>query len=75
MTDCGVDWWLRSPGKKQNKAVYILGKSANLIGNEVDYATPGYQESNPALCAWECCFRLGILYSFPSFNSFAPVWW
>lgn len=31
----GNDWWLRSPGKRQNEAVYILGKSANLMGNEV----------------------------------------
>ena len=32
---CGSEWWLRSPGKRQNEAVYILGKSANLMGNEV----------------------------------------
>ena len=38
MRDCGVNWWLRSPGKRQDKAVYILGKSANLMGNEVDYS-------------------------------------
>ena len=36
--ECGVDWWLRSPGRNQNKAVYILGKSANLIGNDVNYS-------------------------------------
>ena len=35
---CGIDWWLRSPGKYQNKAVYILGKSPNLMGNSVDYS-------------------------------------
>ena len=29
-------WWLRSPGHKQEEAVYILGKSANLMGNDVD---------------------------------------
>ncbi len=26
MRDCGVNWWLRSPGKRQDKAVYILEK-------------------------------------------------
>ena len=35
--DCGINWWVRSPGKKQNKAVFILGRSADLMGNEVDY--------------------------------------
>ena len=35
---CGNDWWLRSPGKRQNEAVYILGRSANLMGNEVDHS-------------------------------------
>lgn len=34
---CGVDWWLRSPGKNQNCAVFILGRSANLMGNDVQY--------------------------------------
>ena len=34
----GNDWWLRSPGKRQNEAVYILGRSANLMGNEVDHS-------------------------------------
>ncbi len=36
--DCGVDWWLRSPGKTQSDAVYILGRSANLMGCDVDWA-------------------------------------
>lgn len=36
--DCGINWWLRSPGKEQTDAVYILGRSANLMGNSVDYA-------------------------------------
>ena len=36
---CGIDWWLRSPGKEQSKAVYVFsGNSWNLIGNEVDYS-------------------------------------
>ena len=34
---CGIDWWLRSPGKEQDEAVYILGKAANLMGNDVDH--------------------------------------
>ena len=34
--ECGLDWWLRSPGQKQDRAVFILGKSANLMGTEVD---------------------------------------
>ena len=29
---CGIEWWLRSPGKEQDNAVYILGKAANLMG-------------------------------------------
>ena len=33
--ECGVDWWLRSPGKKQNYAAYILGRAANLSGCDV----------------------------------------
>ena len=33
---CGLDWWLRSPGEKQDRAVFILGKAANLMGTEVD---------------------------------------
>ena len=33
---CGLDWWLRSPGEKQNQAVFILGKAANLMGTDVD---------------------------------------
>ena len=36
--ECGINWWLRSPGQKQNRAVYILGRSANLMGNEVNYS-------------------------------------
>ena len=35
---CGINWWLRSPGKKQSDAVYILGRSANLMGNDVHYS-------------------------------------
>ena len=31
-------WWLRSPGKRQSDAVYILGKAANLMGNGVHYS-------------------------------------
>ena len=34
---CGIEWWLRSPGKEQDKAVYILGTAANYMGNDVDY--------------------------------------
>lgn len=34
---CGIYWWLRSPGKAQNRAVYVFpGGSWNLMGNEVD---------------------------------------
>ena len=29
---CGIEWWLRLPGKEQDNAVYILGKAANLMG-------------------------------------------
>lgn len=29
---CGIEWWLRSPGKEQDNAVYILGKAADLMG-------------------------------------------
>lgn len=36
--DCGINWWLKLPGKEQNKAVYILAKSPNLMGNSVDYS-------------------------------------
>lgn len=36
--ECGINWWLRSPGRKQNQAVYILGRSADLMGNGVDYS-------------------------------------
>ena len=34
--DCGIDWGLRSPGKMQNEAIYVLGSSWNLMGNDVD---------------------------------------
>jgi hypothetical protein len=34
--ECGIEWWLRSPGKRQDRAVYILGRSANLMGCEAD---------------------------------------
>ena len=34
----GIEWWLRSPGKRQEDAVYILGHSANLMGNTVSYS-------------------------------------
>ena len=34
--DCGIDWWLRTPGKHQYDAVYIGLRSPNLIGNYVD---------------------------------------
>ncbi|MBO4889416.1 MAG: hypothetical protein J5574_00370 [Lachnospiraceae bacterium] len=36
---CGIDWWLRSPGKNQNDAVYILGRAANLMGRGVEYSS------------------------------------
>ena len=35
---CGINWWTRSPGQKQHEAVYILGRSANLMGSDVDFA-------------------------------------
>lgn len=36
---CGIDWWLRSPGERQDNAVYALaGGSWNLMGNDVDYS-------------------------------------
>ena len=34
----GIEWWLRSPGKRQEDAVYILGHAANLMGNTVSYS-------------------------------------
>ena len=34
--DCGINWWLSSPGETQDRAVYILGRSANLMGKGVD---------------------------------------
>ena len=34
---CGIDWWLRSPGKNQYDAVFVFaGNSWNLMGNYVD---------------------------------------
>ena len=35
---CGIEWWLRSPGKEQDNAVYILGKAADLMGIDVDHS-------------------------------------
>ena len=35
--DCGIDWWVRSPGKRQHDAVYIGLRSPNLMGNTVNY--------------------------------------
>lgn len=36
---CGIDWWLRSPGKRQKEAVYVFsGDSWNLMGNDVDHS-------------------------------------
>ena len=35
---CGIEWWLRSPGREQDEAVYILGTSANHMGNDVDHS-------------------------------------
>ena len=34
--DCGIDWWLRSPGKYQHDAEYIGLRSPDTIGNQVD---------------------------------------
>ena len=34
--ECGLDWWLRSPGNGQDQAVFILGRAANLMGTDVD---------------------------------------
>ena len=34
--DCGIDWWLRTPGKHQNNAEYIGLRSPDTIGNDVD---------------------------------------
>ena len=34
--EIGLDWWLRSPGQTQDRAVFILGRSANLMGTDVD---------------------------------------
>ncbi|MBO4904116.1 MAG: hypothetical protein J5367_02730 [Lachnospiraceae bacterium] len=34
--ECGLDWWLRSPGDDQDQAVFIIGRSANLMGTDVD---------------------------------------
>ena len=33
---CGLDWWLRSPGQTQDRAVFILERAANLMGTDVD---------------------------------------
>ncbi len=35
--DCGVDWWVRSPGKEQSNAVFIGSRSPNLMGTDVGY--------------------------------------
>ncbi len=34
--DCGIDWWVRSPGKFQHNAEYIGLRSPDTIGNCVD---------------------------------------
>jgi len=34
--DCGIDWWLRTPGKYQHNAEYIGLRSPDSIGNHVD---------------------------------------
>ena len=34
--DCGIDWWVRTPGKYQYDAVYIGLRSPVTIGNYVD---------------------------------------
>ena len=34
--DCGIDWWLRTPGKYQYDAQYIGLRSPDTIGNYVD---------------------------------------
>ena len=39
--DCGVDWWLRSPGKSQNNAVFISSRSPNLMGTEENLKAQG----------------------------------
>ena len=36
---CGINWWLRSPGEKQDRAVFILGRAANLMGRDVEYSS------------------------------------
>ena len=35
--DCGIDWWLRSPGKTQEDAMYIGLRSPYMMGNSVDH--------------------------------------
>ncbi len=34
--DCGIDWWVRTPGKYQHNAEYIGLRSPDTIGNSVD---------------------------------------
>ena len=34
--DCGIDWWVRTPGKYQYDAQYIGLRSPDTIGNSVD---------------------------------------
>ena len=34
--DCGIDWWVRTPGKYQYNAQYIGLRSLDTIGNSVD---------------------------------------
>ena len=33
--DCGIDWWMRTPGKYQHNAEYIGLRSPDTIGNYV----------------------------------------
>ncbi len=35
--NCGVDWWVRSPGKRQDTAVFIGLGSPDLMGTDVGY--------------------------------------
>ncbi len=34
--DCGIDWWVRNPGKYQYYTIYIGLRSPDTIGNSVD---------------------------------------